>query len=183
MEPVTLTTARLHLDQPTPADRDLIVEYCRDPLFERFMTLPWPYEPRNADFFIDELVPRGWVTDVEFTWALREEWGGPLLGVVGYRETTRDIGYWLGRPHRGQGFMTEAVIAATDWLFGRSREPIAWECVVGNVASVSVARKAGFRYTGEWPTSLPFRDGSTPLSWHGELHADDRSIKPGWPIP
>lgn len=183
MEPVALATERLVLDQPVTADRERVVEHCRDPLFERFMTLPWPYEPKHADFFIDELVPRGWSTDTEYTWALRPSVGGELLGVIGYREKTRDLGYWMGAPHRDRGLMTEAAHAVVGWLFGLGRETIAWECVVGNAASASVARKLGFTYTGERPTALGFRDGSTPTSWHAELRSvDDRSPKPGWPV-
>jgi RimJ/RimL family protein N-acetyltransferase len=180
VKPVTLVSERLTLDQPTTTDRDLVTEYCRDPLFETFMTLPWPYEPRHADFFIEQLVPTGWATDTEYTWALRHR--GAFLGVIGYRSTTRDLGYWLGRPHRGRGYMTEAATAAIDWLFAIGIDELAWECVVGNAASAAVARKVGFSYTGEAPTALGFRDGATPQSWHATLAAhDDRGQKAGWP--
>jgi RimJ/RimL family protein N-acetyltransferase len=62
------------------------------------------------------------------------------------------------------------------------RAEVAWECVVGNAASVSVARKAGFTFTGERPTALTFRDGTHPLAWHGVLRADEPRVeRPGWP--
>jgi RimJ/RimL family protein N-acetyltransferase len=182
MKPVVLSTARLWLDQPTSDDRDLIVEFCRDPLFESFMTLPWPYEPRHADFFIDDLVPTGWATGSEFTWALREHEGGPLLGTIGARMARNDIGYWLGAPHRGKRYMVEALDCVVSWLFDQGWESISWECVVGNRASVAVARANGFRFTGERPTDLVFRDGSHPPAWHGELARDDpREPQEGWP--
>ena len=57
MHPVVLTTERLVLHTPMARDRDRIVEYCRDPLFETFMTLPWPYEPKHAEGFVLALVP------------------------------------------------------------------------------------------------------------------------------
>lgn len=180
MLPTVITTERLVLDQPAAHDRDRIVEYCRDPLFETFMTLPWPYEPKHSDCFIEEYVPRGWETDAEYSWALRE--GSGILGVIGYREATGGLGYWLGASHRACGLMTEEVTAVTNWLFAHGKHRVAWECVVGNSASVSVARKAGFTFTGEGRSALGMRDGSSPLAWHGELLAsDDRSIKPGWP--
>ena len=182
MKPVTLRTRRLVLDQPTSSDRDVIVEYCQDPVFEHFMTLPWPYEPRHADYFTETLVPTGWASGSELTWALRERASDPLLGVVGWRADGNDIGYWLGAPHRGRGYMTEAVVAAADYLFETlGIASINWECVAGNVASVGVARAAGFRYTGEAPAALTFRDGSHPTAWHGVLSPDDREEKPAWP--
>lgn len=182
MLPVDLRTTRLVLDQPRIGDHAHIVEYCRDPVFEKFMTLPWPYESKHADHFLFQLAPNGWELETEFTWALRYAHTGPLLGVIGYRTATGDIGYWLGAPHRGLGLMTEAVVGVTEWLFGRGVPSVAWECVVGNVASARVARKAGFTYTGEAPSALAFRDGGHPLAWHGVLAADDaRAVQAGWP--
>ena len=182
MKPYTLRSERLVLDQPLPGDRDTVVTYCRDPLFETFMTLPWPYEPRHADYFIDELVPRGWESGGELTWALRQHSGGPLLGAIGWRATRNDIGYWLGAPHRGKGYMTEAVAAVTAHLFAEfALTEIGWECVVGNAASAAVARKTGFRYTGEAASDLAFRDGTHPSAWHGILAAGDTTEKVGWP--
>ncbi len=183
MMPVVLRTQRLVLDAPQSSDLDAIVEYCRDPLFERFMTLPWPYEPQHASFFIDQLAPNGWASGDELTWVLREREGGPLLGAIGWRADGNALGYWLGAPHRGKGYMSEAVVAVADYLFGTlGLASIAWECVVGNTASAGVARAAGFRYTGSGASRIAFRDGSHPEAWHGALAADDRDRKPGWPI-
>ncbi|HEY0259582.1 MAG TPA: GNAT family N-acetyltransferase [Lacisediminihabitans sp.] len=183
MRTAVIETERLWLDPPVIGDRERVVEYCRDPLFERLMTLPWPYEDRHADFFLNRLVPDGWADGSELTWALRSGEGEPLLGVIGWRAGRGDIGFWLGRPHRGAGLMTEAVNAVDDWLFANRRvEQILWECVAGNLASAAVARKAGFRYTGERPTTLTHRDGTNPLSWHGVLKTGDpHEPRTGWP--
>jgi len=183
MKPTVLHTERLWLDSPVLSDRFAVAEYCRDPLFETLMTLPWPYEQRHADFFLYRVVPGGWLSGDELTWAVREREGGPLLGIIGWRRELGDIGYWLGAPHRGRGLMTEAVVVVTDWLMNDlGRAEVAWECVVGNAASVSVARKAGFTFTGERPTALTFRDGSHPPAWHGVLRADEPRVeRPGWP--
>lgn len=180
MKPVELRTPRLVLDQPTPGDRQLIYEYCQDPIFERFMTLPWPYRQTDADFFIDAFVPAGWATAREFTWALRAE--GNFVGTIGLRSPSNLIGFWLGAPHRGNGFMPEALHAVADWSFSCGNEAVEWECIVGNVASAAVARKSGFTYLGEAPAEIPSRDGSRPAAWHGVLLADDtREPKAGWP--
>ncbi|CAN5279165.1 GNAT family N-acetyltransferase [soil metagenome] len=182
MIPVTLTTERLVLDQPTLADVSLMAEYCADPLFETTMNTPWPYERKHAVQFIESLVPMGWEDEREYTWALRAD--GDFLGVIGYREASRDIGYWLGAPHRGLGYMTEAATAVVEWLFSRGKTEVEWECVPGNTASAGVARKLGFTFSGTGPSAFTNRDGSPALAWHATLgSADDRAVKDGWPLP
>lgn len=185
--PVELRTARLVLDQPTRDDVARITEYCNDPLFERYMTLPWPYRERDAVFFVDTFVPNGWRTQSEFTWALREAPGAPLLGAVGMRRQPRprttDVGYWLGAPHRSNGYMTEAVRAAVAWAFeDRGIDTVIWECVAGNVASAHVASSAGFTYRGAGPLRLTMRDGGHPDAWHASR---SRAVPPdaaaSWP--
>jgi len=182
MLPVILRTERLVLDAPTIDDRDLVAEYCTDPVFERFMTTPWPYTLEDADSFLSAHVPAGWTSRREFTWAIRERAGGSLVGAIGHRVALQDVGFWLGAPHRGNGYMTEAVVAVCDWLFERGSESVRWECIVGNVASASVARKAGFAFTGTAPANVSSRDGTREESWHGLLlSADSRAERPGWP--
>jgi RimJ/RimL family protein N-acetyltransferase len=185
VEPFTLTTERLTLDELRPDDAQAIFDYCQDPDFEKYLTIPWPYRLDDARYFITEHVPNGWASGQELTWALRTN--GELIGVVGLRTKVShfDIGFWLGAAHRGHGYMPEAVRAAVDWAFdsGLAAE-VSWECVAGNQASAIVARKLGFTFGGTRPSVLPARDGSHPESWHGLLRAsDDRGIKPGWPLP
>lgn len=183
MDPVTLVTARMVLSTPTAEDVEFVAEYCTDPLFERFMATPWPYRVADAEYFLSKVVPVGWATGQELTWALRSAPVGPLLGVIGWRPRLGDIGYWLGAPHRGSGLMTEAVDAVTDWIFAtQSVDTIGWECFVGNLASLGVARKAGFTFTGEGPSHVVARDGGHPLSWHGVIsRGDPHAPNPGWP--
>ena len=181
MIPVALTTPRLVLDQPTAADVDATAEYCTDPLFERYLTTPWPYTRSDAEGFIGSHVPAGWASDGEYTWALRVD--GEFAGVIGARTGRSDVGFWLGAPFRGHGYMAEALGAVADFWFGLRHPALRWECVVGNAASAATARAAGFAYTGVAPADVVARDGSRPPSWHGILRASDaRDRKPGWPL-
>jgi RimJ/RimL family protein N-acetyltransferase len=182
MIPVVLRTGRLVLDQPGEPDVPLITEYCQDPLFERYTATPWPYDEHHARSFVTDTVPRDRATGSAATWAIRSTADWPILGMIGYRAKLSDLGFWLGSPHRGTGYMTEAVGAVLDWAFGRGVERVAWECVRGNLASASVARRSGFRFTGEAAANVPARDGTRPPAWHGEIRSgQDRSEKPGWP--
>jgi len=183
VEFVPLRTERMVLDLPVHADRDLVAAYCADPVFERFMTTPWPYRLKDADFFVDEFVPKGWADGSELTWALRLAARGPLIGVIGWRRQRQELGFWLGAPYRGFGYMTEATNALTDWLFDtQSQDVVRWECIQGNTDSAGVARKAGFRYTGERRSTLPMRKGDLRPSWHAELRpGDPHEPTRGWP--
>ena len=183
MQPLTLRTDRLVLDQPRDGDVDAITEYCQDPLFERYLTVPWPYEREHAVSFVSDYIPAGWSNDSEATWALRTTEGDLLLGVVSIRFEHNDLGFWIGYPHRGRGYMPEAVAAVCDWAFERAGDArfIVWECAAGNVASARVARKSGFRFAGTAPLRIPARDGSYPLGWHGSLAPGIRSVHGGWP--
>lgn len=182
MKPFELRAGVLTLDQPGERDIDLITEYCQDPLFERFLTIPWPYHRQHAEHFVTDFVPSGWASGDELTWALRVE--GEFLGVIGLRRNGM-IGYWLGAMHRGNGWMPRAVTAVVDWSFGAGFvDPVRWECIAGNLASASVARRVGFRFTGTGPASVTGRDGTHPESWHGELGpTDPRTPQSGWPEP
>ncbi len=187
MTPVELTTARLLLNQPGERDVDTITEHCQDPQFGRFLTIPWPYRREHAESFVREYAPDGWRTDEECTWAIRRAsdglLGGELLGVIGWRRASSMVGFWLGAPHRGGGIMSEALTAVVDWVFAAGQaESVAWECVIGNLASAATARNAGFTFTGTGPLELPLRDGTRPDGWRAVLAAtDDRTPKPGWP--
>jgi RimJ/RimL family protein N-acetyltransferase len=186
--PVELRSERLILSMPAgDADIDAVARYCRDPLFERYLTTPWPYTRDNALEFVGTFVPGGWADDREYNWGIRSE-SGELLGMIGWR-TRGDVGFWMGAEHRGQGFMVEALATVCEWVFvepqvdGRPVDVIEWETLPGNFASARVARAAGFRYTGTRPVLIPARDGAHPDSWHGELRRDDeRAIKEGWPL-
>lgn len=184
MQPFALRTERLLLDELRPEDSEALFDYCQDPEFEKYLTIPWPYRLSDASYFITEHVPQGWSSGGELSWALRSS-SGELLGVVGLRSKLGrfDIGFWLGATHRGQGYMPEAVRAVLDWAFSSGfAEEISWECVADNLASAAVARKLGFTFDGVRPSVFPARDGSHPESWHGLLRAsDDRTTKSGWP--
>ncbi|MEO6532384.1 MAG: GNAT family N-acetyltransferase [Pseudolysinimonas sp.] len=182
MLPVTLRTARLLLSPPTLDDVDAITDYCQDPLFERYLTTPWPYVRADAEGYVEVVAARWADATEEFNWAIRTP-DNALMGMIGWR-TRGDVGFWMGAKHRGHGYMVEALATMVEWVFvEHAPERIEWETLPGNVASARVARAAGFRYTGIAPVLVPARDGSHPDSWHAELlRDDDRDPKPGWPL-
>lgn len=185
MIPFTIAAPGLLLDAPTLADVDDITRMCQDPVFQDYLTLPWPYTRSDALHYVTDFIPRGWRTGREFCWAIRVEEGGPMLGTISIRSPGHDVGFWLGAEHRGRGLMPFALRSVADWAFSTPwfvADRIVWECVLGNLASATVARKCGFSFLGEAPANTPARDGSRPPAWHGVLHSGDaREPKSGWP--
>lgn len=60
-----------------------------------------------------------------------------------------EIGYWCRQPYQGQGYVTEAVIAITDFAFTHlNAKRVFIRCDNDNHASANVARRAGFELEG-----------------------------------
>lgn len=143
----TLTTNRLVLDAPRAQDRDALVVYAGDLSVSRWLgQVPHPYTREDADTFVTELAP------ALGCFAVRESADGPLLGVVGLAPVVDGagmLGYWLGPPHWGRGYATEAAAAVVAFGFATLRLPrIDSGYFEGNDASGRVLAKLGFRETG-----------------------------------
>ncbi len=77
---------------------------------------------------------------------------GEMIGGISFKklQETPEIGYWLGRPYWGKGYMCEAARAAVTWLFHNTdHEQLACEAMTENAASLRVAEKLGFRIVAE----------------------------------
>jgi ribosomal-protein-alanine N-acetyltransferase len=59
------------------------------------------------------------------------------------------LGYWMGEPYARRGFMTAAVNALVPFAFGALRlHRLEAACIPGNIASVRLLEKTGFRREG-----------------------------------
>ncbi len=92
-------------------------------------------------------------------WAIREKKSGRFVGDVGFADFKRDVepsisgypeaGWILARWSHGQGFATEAVAAALEWLDSHTDHRRVVCLIDGkNAASLRVAEKCGFREGG-----------------------------------
>ena len=185
MKPVTLRTARLELSRPTDADIDAITAAAQDPEVPRWTTLPSPYVRENAETFV-ELAAQWWAEESELTWGVRQE--GGWVGMIGLHRVARggaaEIGYWMARPARGKGLLTEAARTVIDFGFatdGLGLARIEWRAVVGNVPSARVAQRLGFRYEGLLRQALVDPRGRHDGWIAGLLSTDDRAPQ-AWPV-
>lgn len=131
---------------------------------------PWPYRLEDAQSFIarapSELRPRlGLFLKGEPT----------LLGIVSITGETAELGYWLRQSAWGQGYMSEAARALTNWHFeqGQGCDLVSGN-FAGNIGSERIQQKLGFTYVGEktrW--SVPMQKDTlgpetvlTRQAWH-----------------
>lgn len=95
----------------------------------------------------------------------REGWGytlfimrrdsGDLLGGISLGNLRRGVaqtaslGYWMGAPHAGQGYMSEALFALLDFAFGPlGLHRVEAACLPHNAASRRLLQKLGFSEEG-----------------------------------
>lgn len=143
-----IRTERLVLRAPRPQDLDRCAELLGDYEVARMLSrVPHPYDLDRGRVFLDRSAA-AWLT-----WPSCDELpfhvdlDGKMIGGVGFRtlRQTPEIGYWLGRPYWGKGFMSEAVQAAVEWLFqNSSHKLLASEVMADNPVSLKVLQKIGF---------------------------------------
>lgn len=184
MKPLTLTTERLRLRPPTPADTEDIFAACQDPDIQRWTTVPSPYERRHAEDFIGRLAPEGWLHDTEYTFTVEPRGGGPVIGAVSLhhpRSGTWEIGFWTAKEHRGRGYTAETVTALSRWAFTEAGvDRVEWRAEVGNAGSRAVAEKAGFVVEGVLRAGL-FNKGTLRDCWIGALLPSDVGLPSAHP--
>jgi RimJ/RimL family protein N-acetyltransferase len=184
MEPVTLTTDRLLLRAIGPQDADAVYAAAQDPDIGRWLSqLPSPYLPEHARHFTEQMVPQGWADGSVFTFGffLPE---GDLLGTIGTvmrAPGEAEIGFWVTKEHRGNGYVTEAALAVARWAFTRlAVDRLEWRAEVGNNASRAVAERVGFTLEGTLRSALDSR-GVRRDCWVGSLLPPDVGLPPTAP--
>ena len=194
----------LVLSVPTGDDLDRITEICQDVDIQEWTFVPRNYQRSDAEFFVEQVVAKGWSEGRELNWAIREaDAGAPpdLVGMLGItlsgpeNARTGEVGYWLAAAARGRGTMTRAVAALIDTAFDPSG-PLAlsalrWRCdihetshgSVPNWASWKVAWSLGFQREGRVRRFLP-NDGRLHDGWIATLLPDDpREPRAPWDGP
>jgi RimJ/RimL family protein N-acetyltransferase len=178
MEPVTLTTDRLLLRTPTRRDTETVLAAVQDPDILRWTTIPSPYLVEHAQGFTEQLVPEGWANDTMFTWGIFLPEGEDLVGMLGLSMRSggmAEIGYWATKEHRGNGYVTEAVLAASRWAFTLPVDRVEWRAEVGNQPSRAVAERAGFVVEGVLRSGM-VHQGVRRDCWVGALLPSDLGL-------
>jgi RimJ/RimL family protein N-acetyltransferase len=110
--------------------------------------VPWPYPPDGAYLFYRDVALPAVQRGEAWHWSLRlktepEQMIGSIALLKGEK---LNRGFWLGLPWHGQGLMSEAVDAVTDYWFDVLNFPVLRAPkAVANVASRRISEKQGMR--------------------------------------
>ncbi len=113
--------------------------------------VPWPYPADGAEVFLRDVALPAIARGDEWLWSLRLKADpAALIGLIHLlapkNEEMDNRGFWIAPAHQGQGLMTEAADAATDFWFntlGFAR--LRTSKAVPNQASSRITEKQGMR--------------------------------------
>jgi ribosomal-protein-serine acetyltransferase len=155
--PVPITTPRLILQPPRLGDGTILNEAVVESIDMLKQFMPW------AKMTPSECDSEEFVRQAAANWILKkndepylplfifEKATGKFIGATGYHHYDWDVpcletGYWLRTSYVGQGFMTEAINAITQYAFKQlSVKRIAITCDVRNVKSQKILERLGYK--------------------------------------
>ncbi|MET1413425.1 GNAT family N-acetyltransferase [Roseibium sp. HPY-6] len=144
MKPVVLKSKRLTLRPPAESDAERLFQLIGNYEVSKMLSVvPYPYTLDDAGWWLGQIASDDKAGECAF--AIDD--GTGLIGAVSFRCPGTDplLGYWLGEPYWGRGYMTEAARTALDWFFSVSdAQVIESGALDENPASMSVLTKLGF---------------------------------------
>jgi RimJ/RimL family protein N-acetyltransferase len=146
-----ITTDRLRLRALDSADAAALVTYLNDWEVARWLARPpYPYSPQDAAAFILFMQQRH-EADHPLLFALAELGSGRLIGTIGIEPGGAgggELGYWVGRPHWGQGYGREAARAAIAHAAAAGLAGLTAFAHPENARSARLLEGCGFRADG-----------------------------------
>lgn len=148
--------ARVRLDDPVTDDRREFIE-----LVEASVDLhrPWTYPPADAASY-RRLLERN-RADNFFALLARRTQDDAIVGLFEFSEVVRGsfqnayLGYWVGQPYAGRGYMREGMQLALRFAFNELRlHRVEANIQPANKRSLALAKHAGFRREGFSPRYL-----------------------------
>jgi RimJ/RimL family protein N-acetyltransferase len=116
---------------------------------------PHPYTIEHAQIFINSL--KNDDPTRRFVVTVNDE----MIGGTGVHlqddifELNAELGYWIGEPYWGKGYMTDAVEQITDYTFANFKINRIFARVFGNnPASMRVVEKAGYKLEAKFDQTL-----------------------------
>jgi RimJ/RimL family protein N-acetyltransferase len=139
------------LRQWRASDAPALTAACQDPEIARWVSIPQPYGPADAEAFIAESRVM-WQDGSAANFAVVDAADGALLGAVscfgpeGHQAT---LGCWVAREARGRGVGTRSLRAVADWMLATT-EVVRLDCYImaGNEVSERMTERAGFQREG-----------------------------------
>lgn len=145
--PDTVSTPRLTLARPSLAHVPPMAVLANNARIHQVLSrLPHPYSEWHGREFVTTIA-RG---PTEHAWAILQD--GAFIGTIGLHiqpDRLPELGYWLGEPHWGYGFATEAGQAVVTAAKAAGARGLHARALVENTASRNVLTKLGFIEIGQ----------------------------------
>jgi RimJ/RimL family protein N-acetyltransferase len=145
-----LETARLILHPLELADAEQVQELFPHWEIVKYLNavVPWPYPADGAQVFFRDVELPAMERGEHWTWTLRlKEQPDQIVGSISLMKGEHENrGFWLGLPWHGQGLMTEASDAVTDFWFDTLGFPVLRvPKAIANTSSRRISEKQGMR--------------------------------------
>ncbi|PKH12669.1 GNAT family N-acetyltransferase [Pseudomonas fluorescens] len=149
MQP-TLLTERLILRPLVLGDAEAIQQQFAHWEVVRYLNamVPWPYPADGARRYLEELALPAMARGEEWHWSIcLKSAPEQLIGNINLTDEQDDNrGFWLGPQWQGQGFMSEASAAVTDYWFGVLERPLLRAPKAApNLGSRRISERTGMR--------------------------------------
>ena len=157
------------------ADVEQITVACQDETLQRFIPIPYPYEPIDAERYVAR-TKRQWASGEKAAFAVV----GPedptvLLGAVNLAVpgSTGTAAYWVVSSVRGLGVASRALRLLSNWAFDvLGLGVILLEIDPANEASKAVARSVGYHECGKLALGTGTRADTVTHLLYARLAAD-----------
>ncbi len=152
--PQGIETERLALRRHVKADAPAVARLLDDwDVVKWLAQVPFPYTEKDALDWIVQTA-RNWAEGREYQLGIALRSTGELVGHIGLRmdpdSDSAELGYWLGKPHWGRGYGTEAARSMVRFGFVQLRLDRIWAtCLPDNQRSLKVLGKAGLAVEGK----------------------------------
>jgi RimJ/RimL family protein N-acetyltransferase len=146
----TLETERLTLRRITIEDTSAIQELFPQWEIVKYLNarVPWPYPADGALVFVRDILLPAMEKGEQWAWGIYLKGGPPhLIGVINLSKARdENRGFWLGLKWQGQGLMTEACRAVTEFWFNTLNfERLRVAKAIANTASRRISGREGAR--------------------------------------
>ncbi len=153
--PITLVGEGVHLREWRSEDLDDLIEMLDEPGIARWTPMPSPFDLEAGIAYLKR-AHQGRISGQRIQLAVTEDGGKPLGEVLlfgvdaGLREA--ELGYLVGSAHRRRGLASGALTLLSGYAHGNlGLRRLLLRIDPGNTASTAVARRSGYRLTGEPP--------------------------------
>lgn len=163
----TIRTPRLILRRPADDDVSAIAAMANNHrIAQNLASMPHPFGQEDAADWVARFKDADGIKQGGYVILLSGS--EKLIGACGFGPvndlTLPQLGYWIGEPHWGRGYATEAAWAVIDHVFkNTSISVLGCGCRVTNHASRRVIDKCGFLYEGLGMMYSRYKDKPVPV--------------------